>query len=307
MNNSGSLFFQLSTTSGLMQKATGGPVSYRTREYYLRKLHYAADFYAERGVRSITEIGLPQIQAYADHLVRKGKSAATIHGYLAPLCKALQVPMDQIQKPLRITSEYTRSRMHRDRYEDVPLQNLPSSILMSKCTGLRRSELRRLKGRDLVVKDGFTYVIAEKGKGGKRQMQRILPKYVPYVEALFRDVPPDQKVLEDFVENYDYHQVRRKLARECYYYYEEQCAKGEVERKKLYRQIASHWHRFNKRNRNKLERYSYFNKPYFLRGKTKAVALSQDKPIILDRLCLRAVSIFHLAHWRDNVTTQSYY
>ena len=75
----------------------------------------------------------------------------------------------------------------------MPLDQLPPSVLLSKCTGLRRSELKRVKGRDLLQENGVTYVLA------------------------------------------------------------------------------------------------------------------QNKPLVLDRLCLRAVSIFHLAHWRDNVTTQSYY
>jgi hypothetical protein len=38
-----------------------------------------------------------------------------------------------------------------------------------------------------------------------------------------------------------------------------------------------------------------------------ALAKAQGKEITLDRLVLRAVSVQHLAHWRDKVTVQSYY
>ena len=43
-----------------------------------------------------------------------------------------------------------------------------------------------------------------------------------------------------------------------------------------------------------------------LRGKNKNLAIKQGRPWILDRLALRATSVLHLAHWRDNVTVQSY-
>jgi hypothetical protein len=51
---------------------------------------------------------------------------------------------------------------------------------------------------------------------------------------------------------------------------------------------------------------SFFDQPYVLRGKNKDLAIKQGRPWILDRLALRATSVLHLAHWRDNVTVQSY-
>lgn len=307
MKRTGSLFFQMISIPSVMQRKDGSPVSFQTMSDYHKKLKYASDYFQKKGVRRIAEIDIKMLQEYADHLELEGKSPSTIHNYLAPLCKVFFVSMQQIRKPRRTTSEYTRSRTKPDRYENTPLDQLPPSVLLSKCTGLRRSELKRVKGRDLLQENGVTYVLAEKGKGGKRQMQRILPKYVPLLENLFRDVTPDEKVLKEFVSKYDYHLVRRKLALECYEYYASICAQGPDSRKALYKEIAAYWHKYNKRYRDKLEPYSFFEKPYFLRGKTKLAALAQDKPLVLDRLCLRAVSIFHLAHWRDSVTTQSYY
>lgn len=50
------------------------------------------------------------IQAYADYLVTAGYSPATVHTYLAPICKAMDVRMYEIDKPLRSIDTITRSR-----------------------------------------------------------------------------------------------------------------------------------------------------------------------------------------------------
>lgn len=50
------------------------------------------------------------IQAYSDWLVEQGKSASTIHTYLAGVCRVYEVPLDKVQKPKRVTSQNTRSR-----------------------------------------------------------------------------------------------------------------------------------------------------------------------------------------------------
>ena len=59
--------------------------------------------------------------------------------------------------------------------------------------------------------------------------------------------------------------------------------------------------------REELEPFSYFDTPYRLRGQNRELAVKQGLPTELDRLVLRAVSVLHLAHWRDKVTIQSYY
>ena len=90
----------------------------------------------------------------------------------------------------------------------------------------------------------------------------------------------------------------------CAYYTEQ--AKDPKFRKELYKEVATQWHQLNKKHRGHLEPLSFFDKPYVLRGKNKDLAIKQGRPWILDRLALRATSVLHLAHWRDNVTVQSY-
>ncbi|MCC8045119.1 MAG: hypothetical protein LIP12_06425 [Clostridiales bacterium] len=47
-------------------------------------------------------------------------------------------------------------------------------------------------------------------------------------------------------------------------------------------------------------------KPYILRGTNAEKARREGRPLKYDRLCLFAISIRHLAHWRIDVTVNSY-
>lgn len=50
------------------------------------------------------------IQDYADWLGQQGKSASTIHSYLAGVCRVYGISLSEIQKPKRVVSANTRSR-----------------------------------------------------------------------------------------------------------------------------------------------------------------------------------------------------
>ena len=46
--------------------------------------------------------------------------------------------------------------------------------------------------------------------------------------------------------------------------------------------------------------------PYVLRGKNREKAVSQGKPVTYNRLAMMMVSVFHLSHWRLDVTSVNY-
>lgn len=48
------------------------------------------------------------------------------------------------------------------------------------------------------------------------------------------------------------------------------------------------------------------NGNYVLRGHNRELALKNGLPVSYDRLALLAVSIYHLAHWRHDVTAANY-
>ena len=45
---------------------------------------------------------------------------------------------------------------------------------------------------------------------------------------------------------------------------------------------------------------------YFVRGKNKELAIKNGLPLSYDRLAVMAVSVFHLSHWRCDVTIANY-
>lgn len=275
-------------------------VSFQTRSNYYDWLHRAADYFKSQGIRKVSEIGTEQVQAYADHLKDEGKSASSIHNYLSPLCKAAGVAMEDIDKPIRRASGFKRSGGGGKKHGGRPAE-------LNKLLGIREDELRHLRGNDIVEKNGNTYVIVRRGKGGKYQEQKVLPENAAAVRAFFDG--SDRRIFkaEEFVSGFDYHGQRRAVAAKAYQYYSVRIAKEPGYRKALYGEIAGQWHANNKKYRDKLEPLSYFDKPYLLRGENRKLAIKQGKPVELDRLVLRAVSVLHLAHWRDKVTIQSYY
>ena len=48
------------------------------------------------------------------------------------------------------------------------------------------------------------------------------------------------------------------------------------------------------------------DKPYITRGKVKQELLDAGRPVVFDRLALMAVSVLHLAHYREDVTVKNY-
>ena len=301
-SHKGSLFYQLTNAAGLNVNANrkgGIATSFKTQSNYKKWLHYAADYFKSNGIRNAEQIDAAAIQRYSDHLCDKGYAASTVHAYLAPLCKACGVSMDKIAKPIRYVSEFSKCR--------TTAQNAAESdnktIHLNSFLGFRRNELTRLRGNDLRQdRLGSWYVHLDRGKGGKAQHQYILPsdleKVRPYFDGsdalLFHKTDMDPK--------YSYHSQRHALAKRCYDYYLQRLQENPGYRKQLYKTIAESWHRLNKRNRDELEPFSFFDREYALRGKNRALAQEKGKPVVYDRIALRAVSVLHLSHWRDNIT-----
>lgn len=275
-------------------------VSDQTRKDYQNWLHKSADYFKGLGIRRLSDIDKEKIQAYADYLKANGKTASTIHSYLTPLCKATGVELAEIEKPIRHASEFSRS-------SGIGKADGGRPAELNAMIGLREDELRQLRGSDIKERNGNTSVIVRRGKGGKYQEQKVLPEDAAAVRKFFDGSEHKVFRMNEFVSGFDYHGQRREHAYKMLVYYTERLKTEPGYRKKLYKELADQWHRNNKKHRDKLEPLSYFDKPYILRGKNRELAIAQGKPVVLDRLALRAVSILHLAHWRDKVTVQSYY
>lgn len=258
------------------------------------------------------------LQEYTNHLKEEGLSNSTIHTYIAAPCKGLGIPMQHISKPERSADNITRSRgggnpQGQREMQDSRFERL---VAFQEVTGLRRAELKDLKGEDLRIKDGKMYVIAQQGKGGKEQWQRILPKDTETVQRTFDGIKKGDHVFSDaeMKNKIDLHGMRAEHAKECYDYYMERIRQDPAYREQLREELQQYFRdhhspsgefdtRAYERFCNDMEKNEGV---YQMRGKTRELAEEHERPTDYDRVALMAVSVEHLAHWRLDVTVVNY-
>lgn len=256
------------------------------------------------------------LQAYSDYLVNRKLSPATVHTYLAAPCKALGVPMAKIEKPKRTSETITRSRdatrnlqgraeIKESRYERI--------VKFQTVVGIRRSELERLKGKNLVLDEtGKLCVEVERGKGGKHQLQRILPNDIEIVKACFKGIGREEYVFSstELRNKLDLHSLRALNAQRAYDYYN---SMDFPEKRQLVNELKTRWlatHPQHDKNswqyKKWLEQMTKGGGVYVLRGVNYDRAVERGKAVKYDRVSLMAVSMFHLSHFRLGVTVVNY-
>lgn len=255
----------------------------------------------------------------------KPYSAATISTYTKAVCHGLGVDYKTVNAdglcPKRTADRITKGTGRGEGTENAQGRAEAESprfaqfVLLSQVTGARRSELEKIRGRDLVRDEsGYLCVLIESGKGGKTQKQRILPEDEKVVQLLFEGVKPKDFVLsrEEIRNKIDVHYLRALKAQKAYGYYLEQIRNGGADRLRselLARWQADHIKGKEAQDRKALEVFQktmHDNTPYKLRGANKKVALEHGRPVEYNRLALLAVSVFHLSHWRLDVSSVNY-
>lgn len=253
------------------------------------------------------------IEPYVEYLQNKHVSDSTLHTYLAACCVYHGVSMKEYKKPKRYTSEYTRGRINNDKKKrnDNDLNNPKYSRLVefAKRTGLRRAEICRLRGCDFVKDEsGNACIFSRRGKGGKQQKQRLLPKDEEFVRGYFdgSDKPVFSK--EEMRNKLPLHYLRAKFAQRSYAYYLE-LAKNPDTKAKLERELRARWNKYNIDPKNGKPKHlpkRLIYGDYHLRGKTREFAIKNNLPTKYNRLALLCTSVYSLSHWRNDVTLVSY-
>lgn len=260
----------------------------------------------------------PYLQQYADNLKARGLSAATIHTYIAPCCKGLNTPMQHISKPERAIGAITRSRGGKNPRgrKDAEKPEYARLVAFQEAVGLRRAELEKLRGEDLQKRDGQLYIVARQGKGGKEQWQKILPKDAGTVAKTFEGIKKDEKVFsqEEMKNRIDLHGMRAAHARQTYDYYLTRIKQEPGYREQLREDLKDYFKAHHDPDgKLDLDAYNRFCLDmeknagmYQMRGEAKKLAEEHDRPTTYDRVALMATSVFHLAHWRLDVTVSNY-
>ena len=311
----GSLVYQIKKLE-LRRKGKDKPMLAKTEQQYKKHaLKYAEWAKSTYGCKTLDDCGA-HIQEYANYLTGSGKTPSTTHTYLAGICRVLDVPLEDINKPTRIVAENTRSRGSKavDIRKDAGREASPRLYDFAAVVGIRRNEYLHLRPDDLVKDDfGNPCILVRKGKGGKRQLQRILPEELESVKAVF-DHPANGNHLFSKAEmdnKIDLHHLRALRAQKMYKYYLERIRTETDYREQLIAEIKHTWEkddeaRIENGYRPKRWRDCKVNGNYVLRGHNRELAQKHGLPVTYDRLALLAVSIYHLAHWRHDVTVANY-
>ena len=298
-----------------LEKANVPMLTQTEKQYRNHAIKFANWCKEQYGCRMLEECSA-HIQDYADFLVAQGRTPSTIHTYLAGICRICGIPLADIQKPIRVVAENTRSRGMKavDERKDAGREASPRLYDFAAIVGIRRNEYLHLTPDDLVTDDFDNWCIrVKKGKGGKRQLQRILPDELPAIKAVF-DAPADEEHLfsrDEMKNKIDLHHLRALRAQKMYRYYLDRIETETGYRAQLINEIRYVWEHDDearKENGYRAKRWSDMKVTgnYVLRGNNRKLAQKHGLPLQYDRLALLAVSVFHLSHWRHDVTVANY-
>lgn len=255
------------------------------------------------------------IEEWKDKLLAEGVKAETVHGYIDHLGVVYGISGGNYG--LGRSAEPTKGR-------DISVRDMADCnnpkyerfMELANMTGLRRSELAKLTYQDFHRGKDGEYYVSVYGKGGRQQEQRINPAYQERAREYAAKNDAEKVVSQAETKNHiNVHAIRRELAQEMYERYTEQCRtlKG---RERLYEEVKMAFERGYSRSpesqrdwrENKdiklLEKN--LESVYKTRGQQRKALENAGKPTEYERLPLLAVSVFHLAHWRCDVTVHNY-
>ncbi|HFI0351055.1 TPA: hypothetical protein ACGOZT_000578 [Streptococcus suis] len=304
--------------------ATKDVTNNTSRTSYKRSATRFAKWAKENNIKKISEISEEVLQQYHNNLQQDPKqyTPATIHTYLAPIAKAAGINLNRIRKQKRTSDKIVRGRQ-KEANSQGKKQELNSrfSRLMEfqQVVGIRRNELKALTGKDLKIDEhGNCYIFVKRGKGGKKQMQYILPKDIALVKLTFAGIGENEPVFtdEEMKNQINLHGLRAQHARDSYFFYLEKIQQNPKMRHALSHLLITRWEeghqklkqespkQYDRQRRNFI--YDLRDELYILRGTNKSKAIASGMPIVYNRLALMAVSVLNLSHWRLSVTVTNY-
>lgn len=310
-----SLQYQLLQNAGLEQ-----PMANSTKKSLKKDIKSFAAWCRENGWRDVDKVmacPIECVQAYTDALIVQGRPPASIHRYVWAPCRALGIDMSAINKPRRTSGAISRGR-RRTSLDDVGGLKRGDKeakedkywrlVTLARATGLRRAELSRLRGRDLQLHNGHWCVHVIKGKGGKEQWQRVNPRLIGAAASIFSSVEAGEKVFKknEMQNVINLHGYRAQNAKDMYAFYKKMIDSYPDLRSKYTADLRDYFSEMcPARNVGKWAE-QLTDKPYLLRGENREKAISLGLPTSYDRTALMMVSVFHLSHWRLDVTVTNY-
>ncbi len=227
--------------------------SFNTYQSYWKHTKYFIKFIREKHPECTT---LKSAKKYVNEWLQmrtdEGLSAWTIHLEAKAMGKLYGIAPDDenyFQPPKRERQAITRSRVDRVRDKHFSKANNDELIKFCQGTGLRRSELKALKGRDLITRqqidaeiaaleqkperepaddhrlgilydarmfEGEYFTHVRNGKGGRERISPIIGKHMEQIVERMKNITPDEKVWQHVNENADIHSYRAEYATTMY-------------------------------------------------------------------------------------------
>ena len=298
-----------------------------TRKTYKRGAEGFAAFLRQKGITRLSRLPQGQggelLQEYAKSLSEANKRPSTVHTYLAGAAHALgschgcKYNIRDIEKPRR-TGASIKGRDPMANYQgkvDAARPENQRLLEFAGCVGIRRNEYRRLDGLSYRPDESGYMCIWVKGKGGKLQAQRILPWAVPVVNDALAAVNGKERLFtrQDMENHIDLHSIRRQVARKAYDYYLYRMETDPGYRQQLRAELVARYEAMHPKGKPKADAAARaaFTKNlsdpvYICRGENARLLRDQRRPVSFNRLAVMAVSVFHLSHWRPDVTVKNY-
>ena len=316
----GSIKYEVLTHCPGFYNGAKAPSSNTVEQYKTHTIKFAQWAKKEFKVRRFDQLYeniIDYLNQYSRYLQNCGRSAATIHTYVAGVCYAFQVPLEKIQKPTRHCYTATRSRGVKavDGRSDATRDASERLYDFAARVGIRRREYLQLKGTNFKCCDesGYPCVEVVKGKGGKYQLQRILPDDVNDVRKLFDGSTNYVFSKAEMQNKIDLHHIRAEVAKRAYRYYMGRLSCEPGYREQLEKEIEARWRLYRgtpPANSKKKHDWSWdvsrVRGTYRIRGKNRKNAIKNGFDVEYDRCAVMAVSVFHLSHWRCDVTIDHY-
>lgn len=307
---------KLTITQQIMQTTIEKLKKYQndvTRKNYTRQFKSYVKFCRENyNCRNFEECR-EYIQNYSDFLQEQNYTASTIHTYLSAVCVVFEINLGTIEKPVRHVSDYIRGRnaMNINSKNDLDNPSWSYVVEFQRRVGIRRDELKRLKGADFGADEsGYLCVIVRRGKGGKMQYQRILEKDIEFVKLYFDTVEKKDYIFDRkyFENDLNLHHLRAVAAKEYYWEQLRRIQENSDYAERLEKEIRTRWERTNLTKKGTPKKFKEVELKgiYALRGKNRELAIKKGLSVHYDKLALLATSIFKLSHWRNDVTIASY-
>lgn len=156
---------------------------------------------------------------YLQFMINDERSAWSISTAASGICKLYGIKTTdlKIDLPTRNRADIKRSRLEVEKDKHISEETYNYWHNINICMGLRKSELKAIRGTDLILKNGCYWVNVRRGKGGKSRLVKVIatPQQMANIKTLFQNAQ-NGYVFNNIPNALDNHHIRAEYASRYY-------------------------------------------------------------------------------------------